>query len=101
MYLSYDLTDYVAEGENVFGVVLGNGFYDMIKHWPTMGYGSPRFMGQVEVSYEDGTTETIASDSTWKIERSAIVKDQIFFGEHYDARLEHEGWSAPGYDDSG
>lgn len=101
MYLTYDLTDYVAEGENVFGVVLGNGFYDMIKHWPTMGYGSPRFMGQVEVSYEDGTTETIASDSTWKIERSAIVKDQIFFGEHYDARLEHEGWSAPGYDDSG
>lgn len=100
MYLSYDLTDVVVEGENVFGVVLGNGFYDMIKHWPTMGYGSPRFMGQIEVSYTDGTTETIASDNTWKIERSAIVKDQIFFGEHYDARLEHDGWSAPGYDDS-
>lgn len=100
MYLSYDLTDVVVEGENVFGVVLGNGFYDMIKHWPTMGYGSPRFMGQIEVSYADGTKETIASDCTWKIERSAIVKDQIFFGEHYDARLEHDGWAAPGYDDS-
>lgn len=100
MYLSYDLTDVVTEGENVFGVVLGNGFYDMIKHWPTMGYGSPRFMGQIEVAYLDGTTQTIASDSTWKIDRSAIVKDQIFFGEHYDARLEHDGWSAPGYDDS-
>ena len=100
MYLSYDLRDVVVEGENVFGVVLGNGFYDMVKHWPTMGYGSPRFMGQIEVSYTDGTKETIASDCTWKIERSAIVKDQIFFGEHYDARLEHDGWSAPGYDDS-
>ena len=100
MYLSYDLTDVVTEGENVFGVVLGNGFYDMIKHWPTMGYGSPRFMGQIEVAYLDGTTQTIASDNTWKIDRSAIVKDQIFFGEHYDARLEHDGWSAPGYDDS-
>lgn len=100
MYLSYDLTDVVTEGENVFGVILGNGFYDMIKHWPTMGYGSPRFMGQIEVAYLDGTTQTIASDSTWKIDRSAIVKDQIFFGEHYDARLEHDGWSAPGYDDS-
>ena len=100
MYLSYDLTDVVTEGENVFGVILGNGFYDMVKHWPTMGYGSPRFLGQIEVSYVDGSTETIASDGTWRIERSAIVKDQIFFGEHYDARLEHDGWPAPGYDDS-
>ena len=100
MYLSYDLTDVVTTGENVFGVVLGNGFYDMVDHWPTMGYGSPRFMGQIEVVYADGTEETIVSDNTWKIERSAIVKDQIFFGEHYDARLEHEGWSTTGYDDS-
>ena len=100
MYLSYDLTDLIAEGENVFGVILGNGFYDVVKHWSPMGYGTPRFMGQVEVTYKDGTTETIASDETWKIEKSAIVKDQIFYGEHYDARLEHDGWSEAGYDDS-
>ena len=100
MYLSYDLTDLITEGENVFGVILGNGFYDVVKHWSPMGYGTPRFMGQVEVTYKDGTTETIASDQTWKIEKSAIVKDQIFYGEHYDARLEHDGWSEAGYDDS-
>lgn len=100
MYLTHDLTGKLTKGENVFGVILGNGFYDMIKHWPPMGYGSPRFMGQIEVTYQDGTKEIIASDETWKIERSAITGDQIFLGEHYDARLEHEGWSAPGYDDS-
>ena len=100
MYLSYDLTDLVAEGENVFGVILGNGFYDVVKHWSPLGYGTPRFMGQVEITYKDGTTETIASDESWKIEKSAIVKDQIFYGEHYDARLEHDGWSEAGYDDS-
>lgn len=100
MYLSHDLTDKLTSGENVFGVILGNGFYDMIEHWPPMGYGSPRFLGQIEVTYTDGTSEIIASDESWKIERSAIVSDQIFLGEHYDARLEHEGWSAPGYDDS-
>ena len=100
MYLSYDLTDLITEGENVFGVILGNGFYDVVKHWSPMGYGTPRFMGQVEVTYKDGTTETFASDQTWKIEKSAIVKDQIFYGEHYDARLEHDGWSEAGYDDS-
>ena len=100
MYLSYDLTDAVLEGENVFGVILGNGFYDVVKHWSPMGYGTPRFIGQIEVTYKDGTTETIVSDESWKIEKSAIVKDQIFFGEHYDARLEHEGWNKPAYDDS-
>lgn len=100
MYLTYDLTGIVKEGENVFGAILGNGFYDMVEHWPAMGYGTPRFMGQIEVTYKDGSKEIIASDETWKIEKSAIVKDQIFLGEHYDARLEHEGWSAPGYDDS-
>lgn len=100
MYLTHDLTDKIRKGENVFGVILGNGFYDMIERWPPLGYGSPRFMGQIEVVYADGSREVIASDKTWKIEKSAIVSDQIFLGEHYDARFEHEGWSAPGYDDS-
>ena len=100
MYLSYDLTESVLDGENVFGVILGNGFYDVLKHWSPMGYGTPRFMGQIEITYKDGTSETIASDESWKIEKSAIVKDQIFFGEHYDARLEHEGWNQAAYDDS-
>ena len=101
MYLTYDLTDIVSKGENVFGVILGNGFYDMIEHWPPMGYGTPRFIGQIEVTYKDGTKEIIASDPSWKIEKSAITSDQIYLGEHYDARLEHEGWSKKGYDDSG
>lgn len=100
MYLTYDLTDVVLDGENVFGVILGNGFYDVVKHWSPMGYGSPRFIGQIEIEYQDGTYETIASDDTWKIEKSAVIKDQIFYGEHYDARLEHDGWSEAGYDDS-
>ena len=100
MYLTHDLTDIITKGENVFGVILGNGFYDTLEHWPALGYGSPRFMGQIEVTYADGTSEIIASDETWKIEKSAIISDQVYHGEHYDARLEHEGWSAAGYDDS-
>jgi alpha-L-rhamnosidase len=100
MYLTYDLTDIITKGENVFGVILGNGFYDLIEHWPGMGYGTPRFMGQIEVTYSDGTTDIIASDETWKIEKSAITSDQVYHGEHYDARLEHNGWASAGYDDS-
>lgn len=101
MYLTYDLTDLLNEGANTAGVILGNGFFDPVKRWPLMGYGTPRFKGQIEVEYEDGSVQVVASDVTWKAERSAIVSDQIFEGEHYDARNEHQGWSENGYDDSG
>jgi alpha-L-rhamnosidase len=100
MYLSYDVKNLLKQGDNALGVILGNGFYDVVEYWQPMGYGSPRFFGQIELVYEDGTTQIIASDSSWKAEKSAIVYDQLFFGEHYDARLEHPGWNTPGYDDS-
>ena len=100
MYLTREVESLLVEGENAVGVILGNGFYDMVRHWPAMGYGTPRFMGQIEILYEDGSREIIASDTSWKAERSAITSDQIFFGEHYDARLEHKGWATASYEDS-
>ena len=99
MYLSHDIASMLKPGRNAVGAILGNGFYDITRHW-VLGYGTPRFMGQIEILYEDGTRSIIASDENWRIERSAIVCDQIYLGEHYDARLEHDGWSRAGYDDS-
>ena len=99
MYLSHDLKELLSEGENAIGVILGNGFYDITTHW-VQGYGTPRFIGQIEILYEDGTTQIISSDESWRAERSAIVSDQIYYGEHYDARLEHDGWATAAYDDS-
>ena len=99
MYLSHDVKELLSQGENAIGVILGNGFYDITRHW-VQGYGTPRYIGQVEILYEDGSREIIASDDSWRVERSAIVSDQIYYGEHYDARLEHEGWSEASYDDS-
>lgn len=99
MYLSHDLTAMLNEGNNAVGVILGNGFYDITRNW-VLGYGTPRFMGQIEITYKDGTQQIIASDENWRIERSAIVSDQIYLGEHYDARLEHDGWNKAGYNDS-
>ena len=100
MYVSYDLKPLLREGANAVGAILGNGFYDMVEYWAALGYGTPRFMGQIEIEYEDGTREVIASDTSWRVERSAIVSDQVYLGEHYDARLEHDGWAEAGYDDS-
>lgn len=99
-YVSYDLTDKIVQGRNAVGAILGNGYYDLVFRRFVMGYGVPKFFGQIVISYEDGTKDVIASDTSWKVEKSAIVYDQLYFGEVYDARKEHEGWSKPGYDDS-
>ena len=99
-YVSYDLTDMVRKGRNAVGAILGNGYYDLVFRRFVMGYGVPKLFGQILIRYEDGSNEVIATDNTWKVEKSAIVFDQLYFGEVYDARLEHDGWSEPGYDDS-
>ncbi len=99
-YLSYDLTPLVREGANAVGAILGNGFYNVVKYWPPLGYGTPRLMGQIEIRYKDGSHETVPTDCSWKAAKSPIVYDQIYYGEHYDARLEHDGWSEAGYEDT-
>jgi alpha-L-rhamnosidase len=99
MYLSYDITDMLRKGDNAIGAILGNGFYNAPINW-THSYGSPRFFGQVYISYTDGTEDVIVSDESWKASKSPIVMDLVYDGEHYDARLEQPGWCTPGFDDS-
>jgi alpha-L-rhamnosidase len=99
MYLGYDVKDLLKKGDNVIGVMLGNGFYNAPVHW-TQSFGSPRFLGQVFITYTDGSEQVIVSDQSWKASKGPVIMDLIFDGEHYDARLEQPGWNAPGFDDS-
>ena len=99
MYLSYDITEILKKGENAIGAILGNGFYNAPINW-TQSYGSPRFLGQIYITYTDGSEDIIISDQTWKASKSPIVTDLVYGGEHYDARLEQPGWCTPGFDDS-
>jgi alpha-L-rhamnosidase len=99
MYLAYDIKDALKTGENVIGGLLGNGFYNPAKHWAE-AYGSPRFLAQVHIRFTDGTEEILFTDETWKASKSPILMDMVYYGEHYDARLEQEGWAAAGFNDS-
>jgi alpha-L-rhamnosidase len=99
MYLSYDIKSMLKKGENAIGAILGNGFYNAPINW-TQSYGSPRFLGQIFITYMDGTEDMIVSDQSWKASKSPIVMDLVYGGEHYDARLEQTGWCNSGFDDS-
>jgi alpha-L-rhamnosidase len=92
LYLAHDITSMLHRGENVIGAIAGNGFYNPVINW-TKAYGSPRFIGQVHIIYDDGTQETIVSDETWLAYPSAITHNGVYAGEIYDARKEMKGWA--------
>ncbi len=99
MYLRYEITNQLIQGKNVIGSILGNGFYNPAKGWAE-AYGSPRFIGQVHITYADGTEDIIVSDESWKASKSAILMNMVYYGEHYDARKEQPGWNTSTFNDT-
>ena len=100
-YDVHDVTGLLRPGENVFGAILGDGWYcGHIAHLSRQQYGDrPRLLAQIVVEYADGTTETIPTDAAWRTAAGPIRQADLLMGEVYDAQLELPGWDAPGYDD--
>ena len=59
------------------------------------------YLAKLILTYADGTTETIVTDTNWKTAKAAALQEGtgIFEGERYDARVD-QNWMLPGYDDS-
>lgn len=90
-YQSYDITADLAE-QNTITVAVGKGWYrspmpgwcdssyqNGLRSWPA------GLLAELEVTYEDGTTETIGTDSSWSVAESATRFSEIYDGEQYDA----------------
>lgn len=108
-YQTFDITEDLKPGENVVGAIVADGWYSgyigyalLVRLDKVRGfYGeNPSFMGQIMIEYEDGSTEVIESDNTWKANQGAIQEADILMGETHDARMNNTGWDAPGFDDS-
>jgi alpha-L-rhamnosidase len=102
-YQVYDVTDSLKEGANAMGVVLGDGWYRGYTSFFYIRniYGTKLGLyAQLEITYQDGASESIFSDETWKSTTGPILESDIFNGEVYDARLEKPGWAEPGFDDT-
>lgn len=94
-YSSHEVSHLIQQ-KNAIGVILGNG-----RHIKKYGYGQPRLIFRLEIYYESGGFEVVASDDSWKTSHGPIQENGIYFGENYDARLEQPGWNLPDFDDSG
>jgi len=104
-YVTYDVGEYLKDGNNAIGVVLGNGWYNQHTReaWDfdkAPWRNSPALICQLVVTDENGSTMIVKSDENWKFSIGPIVFDGVHNGETYDARLELGCWNHTGFDDS-
>ena len=108
---TYDVTKMLQQGDNAVGIILEGGRYTSLRYnaanpnWDgsdhVFGFGTPRLLLQLEVTYKDGQKETIISDETWKItNRGPIRTANEWDGETYDENFDLGDWNKAGYDDS-
>ena len=104
-YVGTDVTDQLAQGDNVLGMELGRGFFGMLGgnvwNWQSPPWhGEPRARGVLAIEYADGSTERVVTDDTWTTRGGPRRLDDLYAGERYDARYEVPGWDTTAYDDS-
>ncbi len=100
-YVTFDVTGQVREGANAIGVMLANGWLgDKLDRLGTRNFGPMRLRAQLHAIFDDGTSQDIVSDPSWKVAASPLIHSEIHGSEKYDARLEQLGWTSPGFDDA-
>lgn len=100
----YDVTSMVAKGRNVLAFMLGNGWYNPlpIRLFGTYNLrdvqqtGRPIVKAELRIEDKNGRVSRILTDATWKVSPGPIVRNNVYLGEKYDARLEVEGWNRVG-----
>ena len=100
-YQTYDVTDQVRAGGNVFGAEVASGWYTgKVAMFGTDVYGTDNsLIAELVVDFEDGSHATIGTDGSWQTRAGPTTEADLLDGESYDARIadEVEGWDESGY----
>ncbi len=98
-YDNYNLSQLLQKGENVIGVLLGNGFLNpCIETWD---FNKIPYRSAPMVALCVEADGKVLFDATkLKCTESPITFDEFHSGEYYDARLEIDSWQEKGFDDS-
>ncbi|KAG7041707.1 glycosyltransferase family 28 domain-containing protein [Colletotrichum scovillei] len=97
-YQTYDVTAHIASNaSNCIAIRLAEGWFNgrigfeggKRSIWGTRTAA----LAQLEITYEDGSTETVVTDDSWTTTRGPIKLAEIYDGEKYDATAEIPGWS--------
>ncbi|MCP9977860.1 family 78 glycoside hydrolase catalytic domain [Actinomadura madurae] len=98
VYSTYDVTKLLHHGGNTVQAELGTG----MAHVPptpgryeklTRSDGKPAFLGQLEITYTDGSRDVIASGASWRTALGATTFTNWYGGEDHDARRTPRDWT--------
>ena len=95
---TYDVTEYLEAGENVLGVMMGNGWAKgRFGTYPPYHYApfvdQYLLKAELRLSLADGSEQVITTDESWQCLPSPILEDNIYDGEVYDERKAVPDWS--------
>lgn len=87
-YQTYDITNEFVEGNNLFEVILGNGWYK-----GNFGFDGGQenmygdkfvLLAEFHLNYEDGTSEVVHTDTSWIAKKGKVLESGIYLGEVHD-----------------
>lgn len=101
-YERYDVTEYLAIGENVLAVILADGWWRGVTGGTCKNNFGSRlaYIGQLEITYNDGEREMIVSDESFKTSSGGLLASDLMMGDVFDSNIEPDGWKMPNFDDS-
>ena len=104
-YDNYKIHHLLQKGDNVIGIILGNGFRNAFGGLVWDFDKAPcRGVPTVALCLEAfcrGDYFTLEADTSFKVHPSPVLFDDLRMGCQYDARKEITDWNMPDYDDSG
>jgi alpha-L-rhamnosidase len=104
-YYTFDVTPMLHQGDNVFGMMLAEGWMLSPLSWNKTYYysnltSSVGAFAQIVLTYKDGSKDVIATDGTWKYSTCEVLGSTIYDGETIDANKVQTGWNNTGFNDS-
>jgi alpha-L-rhamnosidase len=106
LYTVYDILALLRAGGNTVALRLGSGWWDPLPMRIFGRYdlrriqetGRPCVKALIRILYTDGSVALIGTDRSWKTAPGPVIRNNVYLGETYDARLEQKNWDRAGYD---
>ncbi|MFC7403716.1 family 78 glycoside hydrolase catalytic domain [Georgenia alba] len=105
-YTVEDVTHLLARGRHSIGAELGREFFGMLGRntweWERAAWhDEPCLRLLLLVRDAAGRRHAVVSGPSWRATGGPTRWDDLYAGEDHDARAAADGWSLPGFDDSG
>lgn len=103
-YDNYDISELLNTGENVIGIILGNGmrnpFGGFIWDFDKASHRGPVTVALCLEAVSGEKRFEIEADTSFKTHPSPVLFDDLRMGYIYDSRMAIENWNKCGFDDS-